>query len=78
MCDVWIMMDNTETCSWVDEKLVNLFGFRNPKVVSSIIGLVEKTTRFKELISQLEGFGFPASQETTVFAHELIQRISSR
>lgn len=76
--DVWIRMDNTNICSWVDEKLKNLLGFNNPKVVLSIVGLVEKATTFKELISHLEGFGFPTSDKTTIFAHELIKRASLR
>ena len=56
-------MVNTETCSWVDKKLMNLLSFSNVKGVSSVIGLPEKTTTFEELIPQLEGFGFPDSQE---------------
>ena len=68
-------MENTNTSCWVDKKLRNLLSFSNPMVVSSVIKLAEKTTTFEELIPQLEGFGFPASQETAIFAWELIRRI---
>ena len=71
-------MVNTETCSWVDKKLMNLLSFSNVKGVSSVIGWPEKTTTFEELIPQLEGFGFPDSQETAIFTPELTKRISLR
>ena len=35
------MTDNTETCSWVDKKLINLLSFSDTKVVSWVIGLAQ-------------------------------------
>lgn len=68
------MAEDNETRCWVSDQLINLFGFNNLAIVAFIIGFVKKTRVPRDLISQVEGFHFPASQDIETFACELQSR----
>ncbi|KAG0587933.1 hypothetical protein M758_2G172300 [Ceratodon purpureus] len=69
------MADDKETSRWVGDQLINLLGYNNPTTVSFVIALAKKTSSPGDLVSQLEGFEFPASQDTETFARELQRRL---
>ncbi|XP_024374932.1 pre-mRNA-splicing factor ATP-dependent RNA helicase DEAH1 [Physcomitrium patens] len=69
------MADEKATRLWVGDQLMNLLGYNTPTTVSFVIGIAKKAKTSRDLISELQSFDFPASQDTERFVQELQSRL---